>query len=212
LRPCVAAAEMEIELLAGKLANGEKHKVSGFRFWSGRLGQHETFLLTCGMGPGRVKGVLERFAVLYDPEFIFHLGVCGALSENLQLYRPVLAVDVCASYHSELAPLRLHVPESGVLAALESQLRPEKGRFVTHLRPVFSSGVRRRLVQNFSADCVDMEAWEVARFYQARGIPLTVIKAVSDFADLKSAATFWLHAPKAAQAAQRTVYEMIRSL
>jgi len=206
---CIAAFKMEIEWLLGELSHPRRRKSPGSRMWVGGLGAHKVALFLCGMGPLKARKSLEKFAAVYTADRIFHLGVCGSLVEGIPRYQPVAASRVSASYEVSGGPIELEEHVKDELAELGSRCQIRNGHLLTHNRPVFSSRVRDELHRKFSATCVDMEAWEVAAFCRQKDIPLTIIKAVSDFADAKSAVDFVFHARRAAQSAGQAVYSVI---
>lgn len=209
---CISAFKMEAAWLLSRLTDTRKFKIDGIRTWTGRLGEHEVTFLICGAGPDKARQSLERCGSLQQAERIFHLGVCGALHPGLSRYKTLIAETVAATYKPESGPIRLSDLDEELLTCLEPGQVPVKGKILTHPRPVFSSHLRDTLHRQFGADCVDMEAWEVASYCRQRDIPLTVVKAVSDFADSKSTDSFPFHARKAARAAGRIVLAMLRAL
>jgi nucleoside phosphorylase len=206
---CIAAVKMEVNWLLGQLSHPERREKDRVRLWVGGLGADEVAVFLCGMGPRRARESLEKFAVVYRADYNFHLGVCGALVEDLPRYCPVAALRVKATYERALQPIELTFPDSATPESSGFSCLVRKGHFLTHDQPVFSRRTRNYLHRKFSALCVDMEAWEVASYSRRMGIPLTVIKAVSDFADNESAENFVFHARLAAEAAGRVIYNLI---
>ena len=209
---CVSSLKMEAAWLLSRLTDTRKFKIDRIRAWTGRVGEHEVSFLICGVGPDKARQSLERCGLFQEAERIFHLGVCGALHPGLSRYKTLIAETVAATYQPESCPIRLSDLDDQLLAGLEAGQVPVKGKILTHPWPVFSSHLRNNLHRQFGADCVDMEAWEVASYCRRRDIPLTLVKAVSDFADEKSAVSFPFHARKAAQAAGQIVLAMLRAL
>jgi nucleoside phosphorylase len=209
---CISALKMEAAWLLSRLTDARVFKIDRIRTWTGRLGEHEVSFLICGVGPEKARQSLEGCGMLQEAEHIFHLGVCGALDPGLSRYKVLIAETVAATYEPENVPIRLKDLDEKLLAGLQPGQVPVKGKILTHPRPVFSSRLRDMLHSRFSADGVEMEAWEVASFCRRNDIPLTVVKAVSDFADSKSTVSFPFHARKAAQAAARVVLAMLRAL
>lgn len=209
---CISALKMEAAWFLSRLVDVRVFKSNRIRTWTGRLGEHEVSFLICGVGPDKARQGLEGCGMLQETEHIFHLGVCAALHPGLSRYRALIADTVAATYEPESAPIRLKDIDDKLLAGLQTGQAPVRGKILTHPEPVFSSRLRDMLHSQFSADGLEMEAWEIASFCRRKNIPLTVVKAVSDFADSKPTERFPFHARKAAQSAARVVLAMLRAL
>jgi len=208
---CISALKMESAWLLSRLADTRVFRAGRIRTWTGRLGEHEVTFLVCGVGPDKAGQSLESCGILQQAERIFHLGVCGSLHPGLSRYKALVADTVAATYEPESGPIRLNGFDEELLAGLQPGQVPVKGKILTHPRPVFSTRLRDKLHRQFGADGVEMEAWVVASYCRRKNIPLTVVKAVSDFADSKSAVSFPFHARKAARAAAQVVLAMLRA-
>ena len=209
---CISALKTEAAWLLSRLADTRKIEIDRMRIWAGRLGEHEVTFLICGVGPDKARQSLESCGLLQQAEHVFHLGVCGALHPGLSRYKTLIAETVAATYEPERDPIRLGDPDERLLAGLEGAQVPLKGKILTHHEPVLSASLRDDFHSRFGADCVDMEAWEVASWCRRKNISLTVVKAVSDLADSKPDASFSHHARIAARGAGRVVLAMLRAL
>ncbi|MCE5270093.1 hypothetical protein LLH00_02280 [bacterium] len=205
---CVSAVKLELAWLLERLARPERTEVKGLKAWSGLIEGHRVRLACLGIGPAPARNAMESLLQNEAYARVYHFGLCGALSPGLDLCRPVLARSVAAAWDPSREPLALEPAPPGAFDSLE--LRPLEGAFVSNGLPVFNSQVKGFLAARFKADCVDMEAWEVARVCAERSMPLTVIKAVSDRADSSLPDTFRRQARPAALAAQQAVLELLR--
>ena len=209
---CIAALKIEISWLLGRLGQVSRTAGPGGSLWRGVFRSHEIICLLCGLGPEKCRQSLERLNLTERPDLIIHPGICGALDPGLELFRPLLAETVKASWQPEGAPLALYLPEHPSYPGLSTELIPVRGTLLTHTAGVESSGSRRVLRETFRADCVDQEAWEVARFCSEHNLNLTIVKAVSDRSDTDLAAGFPGRAAKAAQAAGKAVLSLLHDL
>jgi adenosylhomocysteine nucleosidase len=204
---CICAVKLELAWLLEHLARPERLKLKGVKAWSGRIEGCEALLACIGIGPIAARENLERLLASGGFDRAYHFGLCGALAAGFDLCRPVVARSVVAAWDPSHEPL---IPDMPSLEALEAlSVRPLEGSFVTNGMPVFNNQLKSFLAARFKADCVDMESWEVARVCAARGIPLTIVKSVSDLADSTMYESFHGHARPAALTAQQTVLELL---
>jgi nucleoside phosphorylase len=209
---CVSAAGIEIEWLLSRLKAPRKCKVPSGKMWLGELASHRVALFCCGIGPEQARRSLQCLTPVFQPERMYHLGVCGSLTDSFELETPVAASAVVSSYAGEQQTVELELPGVEKLKSAVPELSVKSGILLTHHLPVLSDEERKSLNQFYGADCVDMEAWEVASFCRVSGVPLTVIKTVSDMADSNTKAVFLRHVRQAAQTSCRLVHGLILKL
>ncbi|OGF98849.1 MAG: hypothetical protein A2Z86_04120 [Candidatus Glassbacteria bacterium GWA2_58_10] len=206
---CISALKIEISWLLGRLGKVSRTVGPIGPLWRGVFQSHEIDCLLCGAGPEKCRQRLERLDLSAGTELIIHLGICGALDPGLELGRPLLAETVKAAWAPEEAPLALYLPEHLSYAELTPELIPLRGTILTQHSRIESLRERQALRESFGADCVDQEAWEVARYCAGRNILLIVVKAVSDRSDADLAAGFPERAARAAQAAGKVVLSLL---
>ena len=209
---CVSADQIEMEWLLSQLKDSRKCNVPSGRMWLGELGPHRLALFCCGIGPEITRRSLQDMIKVFKPERMFHLGVCGSLNDSFQLETPVAARAVVSSYAEETRILELEQPETEKMKSIAPGLSVKSGVLLTHHRPVMSNEERRSLSEFYAADCVDMEAWELASFCLKLDVPLTVIKTVSDMADSSTKKVFFRHVRQASEISCRLVQGLILRL
>jgi adenosylhomocysteine nucleosidase len=115
-----------------------------------------------GMGAVRAE-MAVRAALQYGPiSHILSVGWAGALKPGLAVgtvHHPAYVIDAVTNQRSPT------VAGSGTLVTVT--------KFA-------DAGEKRRLVADFGADLVDMEAATVARIAAEQGVPFAVVKAISD--------------------------------
>ncbi len=206
---CVSAVKIEIEWLLGRLASPRKLKIPGGRLWVGELGVHRLGLFCCGVGPEKARRGMQSLSAVFPTERVYHLGVCGSLTESLEPGTCVIARAVISSYAAEQRSIRLDSPGVEELENIVPENPPQPGFLLTHHQPVLSGEEKASLNSRFGADCVDMEAWEVASFCRDSDLPLTVVKTVSDRAGSDVEFEFSRHALSAAETSCRVVHGLI---
>ncbi len=155
----VAAMHAEALALTGVLS-GLRVRGGGAE---GRVGAHHVRLVRLGVGPRRGR---ERTAAALDgwaPDLVLNLGTCGALVDELKRGDVLHGAALLGQGgRSELLPL------SGRAMAI-----------VTVRRPVVQREERARLAA-LGAQACEMEADGVRAACAERGVPLFVVKVVSD--------------------------------
>ncbi|MCK6505154.1 hypothetical protein L6R53_17445 [Myxococcota bacterium] len=142
----------------------ERPRPLGRRLVEGRLAGEAVAVLTTGVGPRRAfertMGTLRG----WPARGVVNLGTCGSLDDALGI-GDVVHVD------------RL-LDEEGPVGALAPLGRPA-GTLVTVRRGVWDPATRATLAARGARIC-DMEAAAVLAACRARGLPLAVVKVVSD--------------------------------
>ncbi|MBN2288768.1 MAG: hypothetical protein JXQ83_05500 [Candidatus Glassbacteria bacterium] len=206
---CVSAAEFEIEWLLGHLDSLCRHKVGRGRLWLGELGPHSLALFCCGVGPENARLGMQVFSPAFAAQRVYHLGVCGSLADGLEPGTPVLAGSVVSSYAPGEQAVGLELPAAEELLQAAPGLPVRRELLLTHREPVLSEEERASLNRRYGASCVDMEAWEVAVSCRDAGVPLTVIKSVSDMAAADALSEFSRHSRRAAETSCKLVYGLM---
>ena len=173
----VVATRVEAEALLAALAArplaDEPFEAYVFDPSAGRAGGA---VVISGMGKAAAA---EATAWLLDsrrPESVLNVGVCGALSEAVDVggvYRIVEAVDGDAP--PETAPIAADACDGSPWRHLPA------ARLATVAEPVFQADRRRSLAAR--ADVVDMEGAAVLDVCRRRGVPCCLLKGVTDLAD-----------------------------
>jgi len=206
---CVAAVKFEIEWLLSRLASAARRKVPCGRLWLGEIGVHQLGLFCCGVGPEKARSGMRSLYSAFPAERVYFLGLCGSLAPGLEPGTAVIARTVISSYAEEQSALALDPPEAEELKIIGREVSVQPVLLLSHRCPVLSGEERMSLSGRYGADCVDMEAWEVASFCRTAGLPLTVIKAVSDTAGAEVAGEFSRHARAAADLSCRLAQGLI---
>jgi adenosylhomocysteine nucleosidase len=128
-------------------------------------------------GVGKVNAAVAVSTILgeHSPSRIVNLGTAGALHDGLAgtyIVRSVIQHDLDDAVLFDVTGL--HVSET--IDVADEGLRLATGdAFITDAR------IREKLAR--TADLVDMEGYAVARAAMVAGVPVTIVKEVSDSAD-----------------------------
>lgn len=144
----------EASVLINGLSKCQRFPISGMRAWQGKIGGQSVIIGLCGMGPQHSASRGEAFLRTVKPERVILAGFAGGLDPSLKL-----GDAVCAKGEA-IATVMCTSDEVVPTAAAKQHLWRETGCRV-----------------------VEMEASAVAQVAAAAGVPLTVIRVVSDDCD-----------------------------
>jgi len=160
----VAATRGEIDELIALLGAGEidDDQFATYGFEGG-------VILVSGMGPENASRATEHLIERHDPEMVLNPGICGALSDDMQV-GGVYRIDGVFD-------------KDGTETACQSDrwTNLPAGRLVSVSEPVFEPDRRAALAR--IADLVDMEGAAVASVCNSRRVQCFLIKGVSDLAN-----------------------------
>jgi len=143
---------------------------------------HDLPLLITGMGKVNAAVAVARVLAAHRPSELVNLGTAGALKPGIKGTHEISRVIQHDLDGAALEAL------TGRATGLPLDLRDEGPVLATGDAFVSSERVRARLA--VQADLVDMEGYAVASAARAAGVPVRLVKHVSDTAD-EGAATAW---------------------
>ncbi len=155
----VAALEREVRALVRNWGRVEReHEGRRFAFFE----SGETVLVCGGIGGEAARRATEAAIALYQPELVLSVGFAGGLDPELkvgEIFSPGRVVDARDGSSVEIAAGFGVLVSGAGIAGVEQ---------------------KAKLAEFYGAQTVDMEAAEVARGAQARGVRFMAVKAISD--------------------------------
>ena len=190
----IVAMRSEVEAILSKIGRPIKSEIcSGLETVIYRVGEHELYLVNSGAGEIYAAGAAQMLITRFGVEMIVNYGIVGGLTEEMSLLRTV-AVDKVVHYDFDTSPIDhcetgryINYPSIYLetdRALLEKALRAEPS-----LKPVIcASGdkfvdkpeKKRELHRLYNADICEMEAAGILLTADRAGVPVLMIKAVSD--------------------------------
>jgi adenosylhomocysteine nucleosidase len=158
----------------------------------GRLGGQDCVLVQSGMGRQRAEQALRAVLAQYQPVAVLSLGFCGAVAATLRVGDLVVCSPVGALLtlpsgpHVAPSPVGwLHCDGALVQQALAVPMPPGAGQLVgggclTVPSAAGPRGVKQWLSESFPSFAVDMESFWIGHLAQEAGVPLLVVRSVSD--------------------------------
>lgn len=176
----LAAFKAETSSVYHHCAEEEWQEQKGHCHAHGRIHTHPLLLGICGMGPVAAAMHAQYFVDHYSPQRILLLGIAGSLQETVALNDLIIPLH-CVAHPSITTgqPSSLACDASLQMRLCEKaqDLFPHKNihrhRIMTSCQPLLESS-------QYPHDAVDMEAWAVALVARKSGIPLAVVKSISD--------------------------------
>jgi len=207
------AMGMEAGYLIKRMENPKPETAGGKKFLRGKIGEAEVVLHQCGWGMRNADNGVRALAENYRPDMIINYGVSGSLRHEVGLFETVVAVSSYAATGEAY--------KAGMSAATDADLAAFAARTIgaTHKSPVATSrGIlvakkrKARLVERSGAVCIDMESYTAAKAANELGVPLLVMRCISDTLELKSFLVFFKNGAIAADKIAACVEAVIRKL
>jgi hypothetical protein len=158
-----------------------------------------------GVGLENARTAARRLAAR-QIEGLVVLGISGALNPGLEIGDLVVPDSVVLAAWggpADIRPLSTELTHCFRTCLAKTGRRVQGGRLVTSRRPAASAFEKRLLHREWGGAAVDMETWAVAEVAAQAGIPVAVLRAVSDRAqdDIPPAVLGWINARGAPQPA-----------
>lgn len=235
----IGAMESEIAALVASMNEQERTEVAGCTFLCGTIGDQEVVVVKSGIGKVCAalcaQILIDRFAV----EAIVNTGIAGGLHASLSVGDLVVA-DAAVQHDFDLTAFghaKGYMPALGgddrlpsfwqTDPALEARflhaaetVKAEQGFSFHCLGGVVASGdvfvsdgaLKQTLVVQYNAAAAEMEGAAVAQVACLNGVPCAIIRAISDLADGRAAASFEDFEQQAADLVSRILLTMLREM
>ena len=209
----LAAMGMEAEPLTRGMENLRTEQHADKEFLCGKIGQAEVILHICGVGMRHAAQGVRALVDNYRPDLLLNYGVSGGMMPDMPLGKTVVATSSfpCSgkAYKAGIAE-----PTDKALAAFAAAILCD-----THKSPVCTSQAliinkkrKARIVAQSGAVCIDMESYVIAKITNELGIPLLVIRCLSDTLEPKSLLSFSKNGKAAAEKVAGEVEIVIRKI
>lgn len=166
--------------LLGTTALDLRDTCTGHKWIEMNYHNHEVTLVQTGQGPFRASSACKTF--LKSPDLVLCFGFCGALHEKVKIG------DVCISQKLKRYSLDNKILMNETIDLDSSKVKETNGlkywkSLLTVERPIGTPILRKKLYDESNCDCVDMEAFEIAKFCHAHNISCFTLKVVMDEID-----------------------------
>lgn len=190
----IVAMEREIESAMAAFGTPVRREtVTGIDVSVYKIGEHEVYLTRSGAGEIYAAGAAQTLITKYGVQAIINYGIVGGLTEEMSLCRTavvekVVHYDFDASAIDGCEPARYISYPSVFLETDKALLERACGAVPGLKRVVCASGdkfvadpeKKRELHEKFGADICEMEAAGILLTADRAGVPVLMIKSVSD--------------------------------
>ena len=205
----LVAMGMEAEKLLARMENPV-----GKKFVRGSIGQAEVVLYRCGWGMRNAARGMHALVDHCKPDLILNYGVSGGMQPDIRLGETVVALS---SFPCSGKAFKVGIaqPTDQALAELAAQALPgaRLAPICTSQGLIVNKKRKARIVAKSGTVCCDMETYAAAMAANELGVPLLVIRCISDTLEPTSLLAFQkngsLAAEKAAAAVERVIHAMV---
>jgi nucleoside phosphorylase len=177
----ISAMPQESSIILNQFSYHQEQIPQGYTLF--RIKERKIYLLEIGFGNKADLTTLESTIISVNPAVIINFGICGALHSGIKLNQNYLAKSV--NYNGAKEIILSH--DLDLLKSLpKSRLALPVARLITVKEPVLDSQSREELRQNTHCELVDMEAYYIALCARRLGIPVIILKQVTDHANEKA--------------------------
>ncbi len=182
----LAAMGMEAAQMEKRIDGVRPEKAAGRKFLRGRVGAAEVTLHQTGWGMRNAEKGARALIAHARPEALVLYGISGGMMPGVRHYELFIAAS---SYPcSGKAAARRAVPTDEVLAAFAAHCLEgvRKAPVATSQGLILRKSRKARIVAASGAVCIDMESCAVARVALEMGVPLLVLRCISDTIEVSS--------------------------
>lgn len=217
----ISAMWLEAELLHARMTDVNTEIHAGMTYYTGRIGHAEVVLSTCGIGKVNAaiftQIMIDRFCV----DAIIHTGIAGSMDDRAG-HAAVIVADGLTYY--DVRPLQLENcfpnrvifptdPELSRMLLTHAGADALQGLVITGDDFIADKARKAELKSRFPAAlCVEMEGCAIANAAYVNGVPLAVVRCISDLADNAAAEDYSAFEQKAASRAAQIVLDTLADL
>jgi len=194
----IVAMEEELLPIKNVIKVIETKIIYNLKFYEGSVGNKRYVLVRSGIGKVNAARTAQAMIDNYDLDYIINIGAAGGLHDNLNIYDFVIGKDIVQhdfditafghekGYVTDIGT-RLHSSEELIKEYNDALQKLQNGDSKVIIGTIatgdefFTDVKSKETVKNeFSADCVDMEAAAIGQVCTLCNIPFIIIKSISD--------------------------------
>lgn len=192
----IGAMESEILGLINNIENIKKETVSGIDFYSGSIGNKKVVVAKSGIGKIFASICAEIMILKYHLDELIHIGIAGALSDDLNLKDIVISSAVIQhdlnsmltehkyGYIQDLdmteIPCNKKIIEKITICANNLNVKYRVGFIASGDQFIDDSSVKEKIKNNFNAIAVDMESASTGLVCYINKVKFCAVRAISD--------------------------------
>ena len=195
----IGAMDTEINELKVSIKEMKTEIISNIEFYSGKINNKDVVVAKCGIGKVFAAVCTEAMILNYHPEKIIHIGIAGALLNELGVKDVAIANSVVQYDVDQTAfdmplgfiqgPDIVNIPcDKKIVAQIENSA---KNLNINYKTGVIASGDKfisnnmdkEKIIKNFGAIAVDMEGAATGQVCYVNDVDFCVVRAMSDGGD-----------------------------
>jgi len=193
----LVAMPMEAAPLIKRMEGGRPETRAGKKFLCGRMGRAEVVLHICGMGMRNAARGAKSLVENYQPDVLVNFGVSGGFVPGIALFDTIIAQSSCpaSSRDDKAEPMDERLANFAKQVLPHAQIAP----VATSIGLIVNKKRKARLAAKCGAVCIDMETYAIAKISRELGVPLLVIRCMSDTVEPSSLLHFFKNGALAAE-------------
>ena len=209
----LVAMGMEAAKLIARIEGAQPESAAGGKFLRGKIGQAEVVLHQCGWGMRNAEKGTRALIEHFQPDVIVNYGVSGGIVPEIGLAETVIALSSFPASGRKYVGSAAELTDEK-LARFAAGLLPhaQLAKISTSLGIIFSKRRKTRVAQKSGAVCIDMETYTAAKTANELGVPLLVIRCLSDTYEPASLLSFFKNGAIAAEKAAADTEAVIKAL
>ncbi len=221
----IGAMKLEVEDLTAQMTGVTVTQRAGMLFYRGQLSGTEAVVVQCGVGKVNAALCVQILADLFQVTHVINTGIAGSLDAALDIGDIAISTDVM--YHDfhvgpfgyawgQVPGMDVHAfPGDPAMADLAEAVCKaqgygcKRGRIVSGDQFVCESAEKARILAHCGGICTEMEGAAIAHAAYRNGIPVLVLRAISDKADDSAEMDYPTFERQAAQHCAKLVSELV---
>lgn len=221
----ICAMESEAAAVRKRLTETRETRAGVVSITMGRFGEKEVFVGLAGMGKVAAAVCTQAIIDAFHPDAIINCGVAGCLTEKLDILDVALSTAL-VQHDMDTTPLGdpigylsgpglIEIPADRDLlaaaerAAAELGIRTLSGLIASGDQFIAQKAQKEKILSHFPAIACEMEGAAVAQAAFLNGVPVLVLRAISDAFVGDNAMDFAAFAPRAAEQSGALVTRML---
>ena len=195
----IGAMDIEVNGLIAQMTEAKTETISGIRYTSGKIGNHDCVVARCGIGKVNAALAAQTMILCFHPDRIINTGIGGSTSIKTHIGAVVIAENVVQHDMDTTIigdkPGELFLPEEKIVyipcdPKLTSDLEKAcdsvgETNYVVGTVATgdqFISGNEKRLALNerFGAIACEMEGGSIGQVCRINHVPFAILRSISD--------------------------------
>lgn len=193
----IAALDEEIEAIKKMMTDINIKQIYELKFLIGKINKKNIVLVKCGVGKVNAARCTQILIDNFNISYIINVGTAGGLNEKIEIGDIVIAeklvqhdFDVTAAgrekgYITDIgkyfySDTKLIEKSKLAIKQIDEEFSQFIGTIATGDIFVQDMNVKEKIIDEFDADCTEMEGAAIAQVCTLDRIPFIVIRAISD--------------------------------